>query len=203
VPTTLSQAASVSVDSPAPMQVLLLPGWHNSGPAHWQSQWERLHGYRRVQQNDWLWPRRGDWMARLDEALLENAPGKAATVLVAHSLGCHLVAAWAAHTHHASCIRAALLVAPPDTERDDTPPQLFNWRPLMRQPLPFASTVVASSNDPYCDAVRAASMAADWGSAWCLLGAHGHLNDQSGLGAWAQGHALLQSLIASTAIGAA
>ncbi|WP_204314112.1 alpha/beta hydrolase, partial [Klebsiella aerogenes] len=25
-------------------RVLLLPGWQNSGPDHWQSRWERLHG---------------------------------------------------------------------------------------------------------------------------------------------------------------
>ena len=53
--------------------VLLLPGWLNSGPEHWQSRWEALHGHRRVEQDDWLWPRRGDWMARLDEVLLGSA----------------------------------------------------------------------------------------------------------------------------------
>ena len=46
-------------------RILLLPGGLDSDPAHWQSRWERLHGYRRVTQGDWLWPKRGDWMARL------------------------------------------------------------------------------------------------------------------------------------------
>ena len=73
--------------------VLLLPGWQNSGPRHWQSLWEREHGYTRVDQHDWMRPRRGDWIARLEEVLLAQT-GPA--VLVAHSLGCHLVAAWAA-----------------------------------------------------------------------------------------------------------
>ena len=68
-------------------RVLLLPGWQDSGATHWQSRWEALHGYRRVQQDDWLWPRRGDWMTRLEETLLED-PTPA--VLVAHSLGCGL-----------------------------------------------------------------------------------------------------------------
>ncbi|RZI94330.1 MAG: alpha/beta hydrolase, partial [Rubrivivax sp.] len=34
-------------------RVLLLPGWQNSGPDHWQSRWERLHGDERVEQHDW------------------------------------------------------------------------------------------------------------------------------------------------------
>ena len=172
-------------------RVLLLPGWQDSGPAHWQSRWEALHGYRRVEQDDWLWPRRGDWMARLDEVLLEE---ETPAVLVAHSLGCHLVAAWAAHTQHAVRVRAALLVAPSDPQRDDTLPNLYNWRPIVRQRLPFASLLVASSDDALCTPALAAAFAADWGSAWCLLGAHGHLNGDSGLGDWAEGHALLKSL---------
>ena len=45
---------------------LLLPGWLDSGPSHWQSRWETLHGCERVLQDDWVWPRRGDWMARLE-----------------------------------------------------------------------------------------------------------------------------------------
>ena len=56
-----------------PSNVLVLPGWQNSGPDHWQSRWERLHGDERVVQHDWDWPRRGDWMARLDEVLLHAA----------------------------------------------------------------------------------------------------------------------------------
>eukprot|EP01036_Dinobryon_divergens_P003731 gene3731-4942_t len=101
--------------------ILLLPGWQNSGPDHWQSRWELLHGDQRVEQDDWLWPRRGDWMARLEEVLLA---GEAPAWLVAHSLGCHLVNAWASHTRHAARVAGALLVAPPDLERSDMPPQI-------------------------------------------------------------------------------
>ena len=173
-------------------RVLLLPGWQDSGATHWQSRWEALHGYSRVQQDDWLWPRRGDWMTRLEETLLEN-PTPA--VLVAHSLGCHLVAAWAAHSRHVARVHAALLVAPPDAERDDTPPNLYSWRPIVRQRLPFRSLVVASSDDAYCSLARASGLAADWGSAWCLLGARGHINSESQLGEWSEGHALLQPLM--------
>ena len=41
-------------------QVLLLPGWQNSGPAHWQSLWQARYGYLRVEQHDWMQPLRGD-----------------------------------------------------------------------------------------------------------------------------------------------
>ena len=112
--------------------MLLLPGWQNSGTAHWQSLWEAQHGFTRVQQADWLWPRRGDWMARLDEVMQAD---ERPAVLVAHSLGCQLVAAWAAHSQHTHRVRGALLVAPPDIERDDMPPNLHGWRPIVRARL--------------------------------------------------------------------
>jgi len=175
-----------------PLRVLLLPGWLDSGPTHWQSRWEALHGDRRVQQDDWQWPRRGDWMARLEEVILES---EEPAVLVAHSLGCQLVAAWAAHSAHVARVRAALLVAVPDTERDDMPPNLFNWRPIVRERLPFASLVVTSSNDPYGSPERAAQLASAWGSPSVSIGERGHINGESGLGDWPQGRALLHELL--------
>ncbi len=84
-------------------------------------------------QDDWLWPRRGDWMARLDEVLLADARlAQTPALLAAHSLGCLLVAAWAAHSRHTARVAGALLVAPPDTERADFPPQLAGWRDIVR-----------------------------------------------------------------------
>lgn len=172
--------------------VLLLPGWLDSDASHWQSRWERRHGYRRVEQDDWVWPRRGDWMARLEEMLL---PLDAPVTLVAHSLGCLLVAAWAAHSRRTAHVHAALLVAPPDTERDDAPVQLHGWRPIVRTGLPFAATVVASTDDPYCRFDRAAELAHGWGASLFVAGAWGHLNGDSGLGDWPQGQDLLASLL--------
>ncbi|MED5621011.1 RBBP9/YdeN family alpha/beta hydrolase [Ideonella sp. BN130291] len=172
-------------------RILLLPGWQNSGPDHWQSRWERLHGDQRVEQADWEWPRRGDWMARLDEVLQAS---DTSAVLVAHSLGCHLVAAWAAHSRHTARVRGALLVAIPDVERADMPPQLHNWRPIVRQRLPFAALAVLSTDDPYGDLPRTEAIAGAWGAPVQLAGPRGHLNGDSGLGDWPEGRALLQSL---------
>lgn len=184
----------MTVSNPAPStdpRVLLLPGWLDSDADHWQSRWEALHGHVRVQQSDWQWPRRGDWMARLDEVLLQD-PRPA--LLVAHSLGCQLVAAWAAHSRLTERVRAALLVAPPDVEREDMPPNLYSWRPIVRQRLPFPALAVLSSDDPYAALDRAQAMAEDWGAAVHVAGALGHLNSSSGLGDWPQGLAWLQAL---------
>ncbi|WP_280153520.1 alpha/beta hydrolase [Piscinibacter sp. XHJ-5] len=176
---------------PRSWRVLLLPGWLDSLPAHWQSRWQTLHGFDKVEQDDWRWPRRGDWMARLDEVLLaDHRP----PLLVAHSLGCQLVASWAAHSRQAERVGGALLVAPPDTERADMPPQLFNWRPVTREQLPFASIAVISSNDPYCANERGRAMATAWGSEIIDIGARGHINGESGLGDWPEGLALLRRI---------
>lgn len=177
-------------------RVLLLPGWQDSGPAHWQSRWQAAQGFEKVEQDDWLWPRRGDWMARLDEVLLADVRP---ALLVAHSLGCQLVAAWAAHSRHTARVAGALLVAPPDTERPDLPPQLHNWRPMRRQRLPFATLAVLSSDDPYGEIERTRALCADWGAAVIEAGPRGHLNGDSGLGDWPDGLALLQRLVERTA----
>ncbi len=172
--------------------VLLLPGWYDSGATHWQSQWEAEHGYVRVQQHDWERPLRGDWQIQLEEAVLAcDEPA----VLVAHSLGCILVAAWAAHTRNAHRVKAALLVAPGDAERDEIRSQLPSWSPIARQRLPFASILLGSRNDPYCRFERAQGLAADWGARFIDYGERGHINADSGLGDWPEGQALLQELM--------
>ena len=176
-------------------QVLILPGWQGSGPAHWQSRWEALHGYVCVEQHDWQQPRRGDWLARLDETVIDS---ERPVVLVAHSLGCVLVAAWARFSRHGHKVRGALLVAPGDVEQPDLAPALPGWAPILRDPLPFPSLLVASQDDPCCRFERAEQLAQAWGSRLVDAGARGHLNADSGLGDWPEGHALLQPWLAGT-----
>ena len=174
-----------------PSNVLILPGWQNSGPDHWQSRWERKHNYLRVEQHDWQRPLRGDWIARLEDVLLSCTEP---AVLVAHSLGCTTVAAWAAHSQNTHLVKAALLVAPPDTQREDIRQMLPGWVvPL--QKLPFESTVFASSNDPFCSLAQAQRFALAWKSRFIDIGQRGHINADSGLGDWPEAHAeLLQML---------
>src|SRR5262245_44840222 len=74
--------------------VLVLPGYANSGPAHWQTLWERARpGFRRVQQRDWEEPRRADWVEAIDRAVVE-AGGP--VVFAGHSLGSIAAVHWAA-----------------------------------------------------------------------------------------------------------
>ena len=171
--------------------VLILPGWHNSEPDHWQSLWQHTHGYTRVEQHNWDFPLRGDWMMQLEEAVLTHPR----VVLVAHSLGCVLVAAWAAHTQNAHKVKAALLVAPADVERPEMQHMLHSWSPIARARLPFQSTVAASRNDPYCSLMRASSLAQAWGSRLVDCGMSGHINTDSRLGDWPEGRALLEELL--------
>jgi predicted alpha/beta hydrolase family esterase len=181
------------------VHVLVLPGWQNSGPGHWQTRWEALYGDQRVQQSDWMHPLRGYWMMRLDEAIgeLEAADESPQVVLVAHSLGCHLVSAWATHSGKTRRVKAALLVAPPDVERDEVRAVLHSFTPIVRTRLQFPSLSIISSNDPYCHPHRAHAMARDWGSRTIDVVNRGHLNADSGLGDWPTGRQLLADLLAS------
>lgn len=175
-----------------PANVLILPGWQNSGPAHWQSRWERAHGFVRVEQHDWMRPLRGDWIARLEEVLLAcDEPA----VLVAHSLGCVQTAAWAAHSRNVHRVKAALLVAPPDVERDDVRQLLPGWSALSWQSLPFKTVLFASSDDPFCTLQRSHQFAAAWGADFVEAGPHGHLNAESGLADWPEAYEQLLQLM--------
>ena len=86
------------------MAPIIIPGWRDSGPGHWQSLWaEQLPGAVRVQQDDWA--------------------------------------------------------------------------------------------DPYCPVRTAGAYARAWGSEFVRLQNAGHVNIESGFGAWPLGLALLQSLV--------
>lgn len=173
--------------------VLLLPGWLDSGPGHWQTRWQERHGFVRVEQHDWQRPLRGDWCARLEDVVLAQPAGRP-LLLAAHSLGCLLTAWWAAHSRHTHRVAGALLVAPPEIERDDLRQQIPGWAPPTRARLPFASIVVASSDDAYGSLESASRLAADWGATFYNIGPRGHINAESGLGDWDEGLALLRSL---------
>lgn len=168
-----------------PPRILIVPGWRNAEPAHWQSLWaDRLPNTHRVEQGDWLFPRRQDWVDRLADAVLSSRAQR--VVIVAHSLGCiacaHLPPAAAAR------ISAALLVAPADPERRGA---LADFAPVPHQRLPYRSTLVASSNDPYCPVRLAGAYARAWGSEFVRLENAGHINVAAGFGEWPLGLQLL------------
>jgi predicted alpha/beta hydrolase family esterase len=172
----------------SPASVLVLPGYGDSGPEHWQSLWQAADPrFRRVTQRDWLEPKLDDWLAALDRAV---SACPTAAVLVAHSLGCALVAHWVKRTGRT--VGGALLVAPAVAE-DVEVVESFRPVPLIR--IPFPSIVVASDDDPYVPPERAAALARAWGSRFVGLSGVGHINSDSGLGSWPEGRALLDELL--------
>jgi uncharacterized protein len=104
------------------------------------------------------------------------------------------VAAWAAQSRHTHRVRAAFLAAPPDVERDDIRQMIHNWSPVPLQRLPFPSVLLASDNDAFCSGARSEFFSAAWGSTYVPVGSLGHLNSDSHLGDWPQGHHVLLGL---------
>lgn len=173
------------------IRYLIVPGWHGSADDHWQSHWQRsLPNSARVEQLDWLTPRREDWVAALErEIVADSRP----VILIAHSLGCVTVAHWAAQAPLASVrrVQGALLVAPADVQRPNCPEALRNFAPIPRHPLPFPSQLVGSDNDSAASAARSIELAREWGSEAAILSGAGHINVKSGHQRWEQGFAYL------------
>ena len=172
--------------------ILILPGYADSEPDHWQSHWERADpACRRVVQNDWLEPRLADWLATLDRYVREcDSP----PVLVAHSLACALVAHWA--TGSSALVKGAFLVAPADVESPvHTPDEVRGFAPIPLVRLPFPSIVVASNDDPFVNPERAEAFARAWGSRLITLSHAAHINADAGYGPWPEGQKLLQDLL--------
>ena len=115
------------------MTSLFLAGWHNAG--------EVPRGCIHIEQADWVRPLGGDWMIQLEEAVLRIPTS---VELVAHGLGCILVAAWASHSQNAQRVTAVTLWEPDDVEREDRRRVLKSWSPIPMQRIPFPSTVPGS-----------------------------------------------------------
>ena len=170
--------------------VLIVPGLWNSGPRHWQSLWhERYPQWLRAQHRDWTNPDKDEWVAELDAAV---AACKGAPILVAHSLGCILVAQWA-RCGSPLKVAGAFLAAPSDVEASSYPVDPNGFAPIPTEALPFPSIVLASSDDPYATPERSRALAGAWGSRFVDIGKAGHLNTESGHGAWPEGERLLNA----------
>jgi predicted alpha/beta hydrolase family esterase len=177
--------------------ILTIPGLGGSGPAHWQTLWEKSRpDTSRVDLGMWDRPHRNAWVTKIDQAV---SAARAPVILVAHSLGCVALAWWASLSPqpYGWPVAGALLVAPADVDRSDVAAELAPFAPTPRQPLPFPSIVVASSDDPWIEIDRAHSLAVEWGSHFVDYGAQGHLNAASGLGRWPEGLELLDRVVAA------
>jgi predicted alpha/beta hydrolase family esterase len=159
---------------PHAARLLIVPGLHDSGPAHWQTWPQGLHRYSlRVVQADWQTPDLDRWSATIAHTLERAGPGP--WIAVGHSFGSLALVQHLAGGS-GSPIQAALLVAPADPQRFGLAERLA---PLQ---LSVLSTVVGSENDPWMRADHARHWAARWGSHWINLGDAGHINSEAGFG---------------------
>jgi predicted alpha/beta hydrolase family esterase len=169
--------------------ILIVAGLWNSGPQHWQTHWERKYSkWERVAHRDWHSPDRDEWVAELDAAI---AACEGRPILVAHSLGCMLVAQWAQARSHLN-VAGAFLVAPSDVEAPSYPVAAQGFSPIPMQPLPFPSVLVASTDDPYAEIGRSRAFAKAWGSKFIEIGNAGHINADTGHGPWPEGEQMLE-----------
>ncbi|MDQ1077102.1 putative alpha/beta hydrolase family esterase [Microbacterium testaceum] len=188
---------------------VIVPGIGGSGEQHWQTHWERRWGRdaRRVEPRSWDEPDLDDWVDAVDRCVTDLARQTDRVIVVAHSLGCWAATEWDARTGdqrqperveqvERAPVTGMLLVAPPDPTGDAFPRAAApSFVGLAVRPLACPTTVVASSDDPYCSVEVAQGLASGWGSTLRNAGALGHLNAASGLGEWAWGRAVLGDLV--------
>ncbi|TDH39043.1 serine hydrolase family protein [Pseudohoeflea suaedae] len=168
----------------AETDILIVPGFKNSGPDHWQTRWEKkLSSARRVEQAEWTKPLVEDWTATLAEAV--NGAERP-VVIIAHSLG---VATFVqAVPQFEKKIAGAFLVAPPEVANPGIRPKhLMTFGPYPEEPLPCPSIVIASRDDSFGSFEHAGDMANAWGSLFIDAGHSGHIDAASGHGPWPEG----------------
>ena len=152
-----------------------------------------------VEQADWDRPDVAAWVAVLNRAV-EGC--RKPVVVVAHSLGCALVAHWSERVlrdrieTRSPPIAAAMLVAPGDV--DSKVSEIAAVRPfvpLPRRRFAFPSVVVASTNDRFVTVERAEAFARGWGSEFVCVGAMGHISVDTGCGPWPRGMEILSDFL--------
>ena len=103
--------------SPGDVTHVFIAGIGNSGPGHWQRLWHEKLGGVWLEHDDWLRPNRDTWVSDLQKAIW-RIPGP--QVVIAHSLGCLLLAEWV-RDHDDPTMAGAFLVSVPDIERPEVP----------------------------------------------------------------------------------
>ncbi len=169
--------------------ILVVAGHMGPGPDHWQSRLiSKLSSARLVEQADWV---HGSLPVAINALVEAVAAAEKPVVFVAHSVGASLVAhSIAALTTRGVIdkVRGAYLVVPPN---EAALRGLNGIDPLFasvpRDPLPFPSLLVATSNDPHSTMEDSAELALAWGAQLVEAGEAGHIDHRSGHGPWPEG----------------
>ena len=169
-----------------PVKLLMIPGLHDSGPAHWQTWLQGQYARRtvRVEQEDWSAADLAKWAQRI-ELTLARYP-RSSWVAVAHSFGCLALLRFLALGGHG--IQAAVMVAPADPEKFAAAPKL----PQARLAIP--SVILASRTDPWMRFDAVCAWGRVWGSQLVSLGDAGHINADAGFGPLPQAKALVEQM---------
>ena len=169
---------------------VIVPGWHGSGPDHWQSWLETELGSadrqtRRPDFADLDRPDLGQWLDAL-RAALADLPADGYDV-VAHSLGAVL---WLHHvTDPGTSPRAArvLLVAPPSPRTSIPDIEAFFPPPMDVDTVrrgADGTVLVGGAGDPYLPEGIAEAYGRPLKMATTVIEDGGHVNVDSGYGPW-------------------
>jgi len=162
---------------PGALAILLVPGIQDSGPEHWQTCWQqRYPHWLRIAQRNWLEPDLDGWVAAIRRGLGEQ---RSPVLLIGHSFGA--LSSWYFASHFPDEVAGVVLVAPAEPVRFEIEDR------ILASALPVPSLLFASHNDPLLAFSRARYWAEAWGSELVDVGEAGHINAQSGFGAWPHG----------------
>jgi predicted alpha/beta hydrolase family esterase len=166
------------------VDILLLPDLGGAGPGHWLRRWaERFGNGRMLEQESAERPQRAEWLRTIETGIMMATRP---VVLVAHGLAVSAVVHVAQRLVDTK-VRGAFLVAPPDHENGDLPPAARAMGDVPRDPLPFPSMLVASTDDRSCSIDSAVDLATAWGAELHLARNAGHIDLKSGHGPWPEG----------------
>jgi uncharacterized protein len=169
--------------------ILIVPGYEGAGPVHWQTRMAgKLSTARIVEQPDWLYASLSTAVGELARAVTDATRP---IVLVGHSAGNTLIAHAIPSLTQLGVINrvrgAYLVAAPASRSLVELPVMDPAFANIPRDPLPFPSLLIASSNDPFATMEEQADIALAWGSQLVEAGEAGHINTASGHGPWPEG----------------
>jgi predicted alpha/beta hydrolase family esterase len=176
-----------------PVRLLVIPGLHDSGPAHWQTwlEGQYLRRAHRVRQDDWERPDLARWADRIRETLARHPRSR--WVAVAHSFGCLALLRYLLEADRGGTrdcvVQGALLVAPADPEKFGVSSELAQSR------LDVPTVLLASETDPWMRFESACAWSRVWGSQLVSLGDVGHINTEAGFGPLPQAKTLIETMI--------